>query len=68
MRKSKFTDEQIAYAMRQAEQGTPYAERSSRWHRRTARGATCWKPSRMARAATSCRSTRRCHGRRSATR
>jgi putative transposase len=26
MRKSKFTDEQIAYAMRQAEQGTPAAE------------------------------------------
>ena len=26
MRKSKFTDEQIAYAMRQAEQGAPAAE------------------------------------------
>lgn len=26
MRKSKFTDEQIAYALRQADQGTPAAE------------------------------------------
>jgi putative transposase len=26
MRKSKFTDEQIAYAIRQVEQGTPAAE------------------------------------------
>ncbi|VWB53599.1 transposase IS3/IS911 family protein [Burkholderia diffusa] len=30
-KKSKFTEEQIAYALKQAELGTPVAEATARW-------------------------------------
>ena len=46
MKKSRYTDEQIAYALRQAETGTPVAEVIRRMSQTAERSVACRQPCR----------------------